>query len=130
MISKNDHSQLMMKSLLRYLVNCKILNEWQSDTALWQYNSFDRDGCKINADKIKSKDCLDDFYFNWLQVDKYKEPGSVVKIFFTISHKQSSVERSFSLIKQFWKTIFHKSLSNHDFWKKIIWLWETSSHTP
>ena len=92
-----------MKRLLRYLVKSKILNEPQSDLALRQYHSFRRDDYEINADKIasfiKNKDRLDNLYFNQLHIDKYKELASVLKILFTISHGQASVERGFSLNK-------------------------------
>ena len=54
------------------------------------------DGGKINTDKIssfiKNKDCLDDLYFNQLHIDKYKDLLSVLKILFTISQGQASVE--------------------------------------
>ena len=103
LISESDHNQLKMKRFLRYLVNCKILNESQSDLALRQYHSFLRDDCKTNADKIpsfkKNKDRLDDFYFHQLHRDKYKELASVLKILFTISLGQASVERGFNLNK-------------------------------
>ena len=103
MISESDHNQLKMKRLLRSLVNCKILNESQSDLALRQYHSFRRDDCKINAGKIvsfiKNKDRLDDLYFSQLHIDNYEELASILKIFLTISHRQASVERGFSLNK-------------------------------
>ena len=56
------------------------------------------DGGRINTDKIasviKNKDCLDDLHFNQLHIDKYKDLLSVLKILFTISQGQASVESS------------------------------------
>ena len=103
LLSESDFNQLMMKSLLRYLVNCKVLDEPQSDNALRQFNLFRRDDCKKNSDKVtlftKSEGRLDDLYFNQLHVSKYKEFASVLKILFALSQGQSSVEIGFSLNK-------------------------------
>ena len=39
---------------------------------------------------------LDDFYFRFTKIEKYKELSCLVKIVLTLSHGQASVARSFS----------------------------------
>ena len=99
----NPDGHLMMKKLLRSLVNLKILTETHSDLALRQYISFTKEDAKLNSSLLNefslSNDRLDDFYFKKMKISKFKELALVCKIVFTLSHGQSSVERGFSLNK-------------------------------
>ena len=58
---------------------------------------------KVNIVKFENfsanDDNLDDFYFRFIGIEKYKELSFLVKIVLTLSHGQASVERSFSLSK-------------------------------
>ena len=69
---------------------------------------------------ITNKDGLDDWYFSQLHIDKYKQLVSVLKIFFTISCGDASVERDFSLNKTILKdnieqmsVVFQSSIKSH-----------------
>ena len=91
----------MLKNLLHYFVNLRIVTAEQSDLALRQFAVFTSES-SLNVDLIhkcsRSGDRLD-FYFKKMNVDKYKELAFVCKVIFTLSHGQSSVERGFSVSK-------------------------------
>ena len=59
------------------------------------------DGLKINEEIFQSFLCdettLDDFFFKLVGVEKYKDLSFLLKIVFTLSHSQATVEQSFSL---------------------------------
>ena len=117
----NPDGHLMMKKLLRSLVNLKILTETHSDLALRQYISFTKEDAKLNASLVnevsRSNDCLDDFYFKKMKISKFKELALLCKIVFTLSHSQSSVARGFSLNK----SVLADNISNQSIvYRRII----------
>ena len=73
-----------------------------------QFLEFIDCGLKVNIMKFENFSANDNnrdaFYFRFIRIGKYKELLFLVKIFLTLSHRQASVEHSFSL---------HKSVLNH-----------------
>ena len=92
----NHDGHLMMKKLLRSLVNLQILTETHSDLALRQYISFTKEDAKLNASLLnevsRSNDHLDDFYFKKMKISKFKELALVCKIVFNLVERAEKEE--------------------------------------
>ena len=88
-VLNNPDGHLMMKKLLRSLVNLKILTETYSDLALREYISFTKEDAKLNASLLnefsRSNDRSDDLYFKKMKISKFKELALVCKIFHVIT---------------------------------------------
>ena len=95
--------------LLTHLEKQKILSTAQCDKITEQFLEFIDFDLKVNIVKFENFSAndtnLDDFYFRFIEIEKYKELSFLVKIFLTLSHGQASVERSFNL---------NKSVLNHN----------------
>ena len=52
----------------------------------------------------KSKTGLDDFFSKFVNIKLFKNLVKVVKLVFTFSHRQASVERGFSINKSIFET--------------------------
>ena len=94
-----EEAEKKMKLLLNHLINLKHVTPVFSDKALSQFTDFITES-KVCQDMFfefnKESDRLDDFYFKKCNINRYKELAAIVKILFTLSHGQASVERGFS----------------------------------
>ena len=95
------HSKLT--ALLCRLNNLKVLPEADSDTILSQYNNLLQNEFVFKNEMFKNfdrkKTRLDEFFFTSIGVEEYKELSFLLKVVFTLSHGQVSVERGFSINK-------------------------------
>ena len=103
-VNKNIlHVQCKLKKLLEHLIKLKIPDSFCCDNVLVQFVEFVTHDVKLNIDKFKSferyKTKLDVFYFQTIELDKYKGLKYVMKFILTLSHGQASVERGFSINK-------------------------------
>ena len=100
--------QKRLNLFLTHLEKQKILSTLQCDKMTEQFLEFIDCGLKVNIMKFENFSANDNnrdaFYFRFIRIGKYKELLFLVKIFLTLSHRQASVEHSFSL---------HKSVLNH-----------------
>ena len=95
--------------LLIHLEKQKILLTAQCNKTTEQFLEFIDFDLKLNIVKFENFSAndtnLDDFYFRFIRIEKYKELLFLLKIVLTLSHGQASVECSF---------IFNKSVLNHN----------------
>ena len=90
--------------LLQRLVKAKKISSQSAERAKAQYSSFFDvlDNVTAFRDFNKEDDCLDSFFADFIGRDKtYVDMWEVCKIISTLSHGQSSVERWFTVNKQF-----------------------------
>ena len=98
MISHNStNNESCLKSLLHHLINLRHLPAVLCDNVKNDFSNFLSEDLKTNKDKFISFDWstlhVGDVYFN--ASIKHIELAFVVKIVFTLSHGNASVERSF-----------------------------------
>lgn len=83
------------------MVALKYINTTIAERSLAQYLSIVKEDLKKNLDIFKkfdpSKKRLDDFFFHDLPTSIPAELSSILKLVFTLSHGQASVERGFSV---------------------------------
>ena len=95
--------QSRLNLLLTHLENQKILSTTQCHKMTEQFLKFIDFNLKVNIVKFENFSAndtnLDDFYFRFIRIEKYKELLFLVKIVLTLSHGQASVECSFNLTK-------------------------------
>ena len=79
----------------------KILTSAQCDKITEQFTYFTDSQLKLYAEKFRCFDSstkdLDEFYFNDIDLQSFKELSFLVKIRLTLSHGQASAGRSFSV---------------------------------
>ena len=101
--------QRRLNLLLSHLEKQKILSTAQCDKMTEQFLEFIDYNLKVNIVKCENFSAndtnFDDFYFRFIGIEKYKELSFSVKIVLTLSHGQTSVERSFTP---------NKSVLNHN----------------
>ena len=89
------------KSLLNLLLDLNILSATQCDQATQEFQTFMDEDVKMKTLAFSSFDeettRLDHFYFKIIMVGRYEVLSFILKIIFTVSHEQASVERGFSL---------------------------------
>ena len=89
------------KSLLKLLVDLNILSAMQCDQATQEFQTFMDEDVKMKTLTCSSFDVettrFGHFYFKIIMVGRYEVLSYILKIFFTVSHGQASVERGFSL---------------------------------
>ena len=83
------------------LMKLKIIISVQYDKITEQFTNFTDSQLKLYAEKFcyfdsSTKD-LEEFYFNDIDLQSFKESSFLMKIILTLSHGQASVERSFSV---------------------------------
>ena len=84
-----------LKILLGEFMSLNILTSLQCDTVLSQFNNFvENEVKKLKTDSFKF-DRLDDFYFQHVCVNNYKDLLFVLRVVLTLSHGQA-FERGFS----------------------------------
>ena len=93
--------QNKLKRLLTHLMKLKILTSVQCDKITKQFIDFTDFQLKLYAEKFccfdsSTKD-LDEFYFNEIDLQSFKELSFLMKIILSLGHCQASVERSFSV---------------------------------
>ena len=100
----NENASLLqnkLKRLLTHLMKLKILTSVQCDKTTQQFTNFIDSQLKLYAEKFRCFDSstkdLDEFYFNDIDLQSFKELSFLVKIRLTLSHGQASAERSFSV---------------------------------
>ena len=100
----NENASLLqnkLKRLLTHLMKLKILTSIQCDKITEQFTYFTDSQLKLYAEKFRCFDSstkdLDEFYFNDIDLQSFKELSFLVKIRLTLSHGQASAERSFSV---------------------------------
>ena len=84
------------KSLLKLLFDLNILSATQCDQATQEFQTFMDENVKMKT-AFSSFDGLDRFYFKIIIVNRFEVLSFILKIIFTVSHGQASVERRFSL---------------------------------
>ena len=89
------------KSLLKLLLDLNILSAMQCDQATQEFQTFMDEDVKMKTLTCSSFDeettRFGHFYFKIIMVGRYEVLSYILKIFFTVSHGQASVERGFSL---------------------------------
>ena len=79
----------------------KVLTSVHCDKITEQFTDFTDSQLKLYAEKFRCFDSstkdLDEFYFNDIDLQSFKELSFLVKIILTLSHGQASAERSFSV---------------------------------
>ena len=95
-----ETNQNKLKRLLHHLVSLKLVSTNDSDKTMSQYTNL---LMQINISKFECFDRkttrLDYFFFRQLDVSKYDKLSLIMKMIFTLSHGQASVERRFSINK-------------------------------
>ena len=85
-----------VRNLIQKIVNLKIVPFKTGDEALTEFPKFLHDEVTNSRDKFlafkRADRCLDDFYFE----ETYPSFAAILKIVFTMSHGQASVERGFN----------------------------------
>ena len=104
MVSESvDSLKSNIKTLLSHLLKLNILTTPVCDNVLSEYSDVLSNELHILNDEFRSfdrqKQRLDSFYFSILKAQKYKNLSVVLRIIFTLSHGQASVERGFSVNK-------------------------------
>ena len=100
-----DHENLswQFKRLLSVFMKLNILAANSCDRALAEFQEFLQNECKTHLNRLKSfnhkENRLDDLFFNYLGIQKYKNLSYVIKIILTLSHGQAAVEWGFSVNK-------------------------------
>ena len=93
--------QNKLKRLLTHLMKLKILTSVQCDKTTEQFTYFIDSQLKLYAEKFRCFDSstkdLDEFYFNDIDLQSFKELSFLVKIILTLCNVQASAERSFSV---------------------------------
>ena len=83
------------------LMKLKIIISVQYDKITEQFTNFTDSQLKLYAEKFRYFDSsakdLEEFYFNDIDLQSFKESSFLMKIILTLSHGQASVERSFSV---------------------------------
>jgi hypothetical protein len=90
-----------IKNLIQRIVNYKLIDFETGDNALTEFAKFLANEATREEQKLlefkRSEQRLDDLYFKVLQVHKnYPAFATLLKIIFTVSHGQASVERGFN----------------------------------
>ena len=100
----NENASLLqnkLKRLLTHLMKLKILTSVQCDKTTEQFTNFIDSQLKLYAEKFRCFDSstkdLDEFYFNDIDLQSFKELSFLVKIILTLCNVQASAERSFSV---------------------------------
>ena len=89
--------QNKLKRLLTHLMKLKILTTVQCDKITEQFINFNDSELKLYAQKFRYFKDLDEFYFNDIDLQSFKELSFFLKIILTLSHDQASAERSFNV---------------------------------
>ena len=89
--------QNKLKRLLTHLMKLNILTSMKCDKITEQFTDFTGSQLKLYAEKFRcfessTKD-LDEFYFNDIDLQSFKELSFLVKTILTLSHVQASAER-------------------------------------
>ena len=93
--------QMKMKKLIMKLVSLKVIKFETGDAAMTQYREFLSNEVVQQREKLLSFDRktqrLDDLFFQDMKVEEtYPDLAMIMKIIFTLSHGQASVERGFN----------------------------------
>ena len=114
--------QNKVKRLLTHLIKLKILTSVQCDKITKQFTNFTDSQLKLYAEKFRCFDSstkyLNEFYFNDIDLQSFKELSFLVKIILTLSYGQASVARSFSVDNTVIKACVRYFLSNFYFFTK------------
>ena len=93
--------QNKVKRLLTHLIKLQILTSVQCDKITKHFTNFTDSQLKLYAEKFccfdSSTKYLNEFYFNDIDLQSFKELSFLVKIILTLSYAQASVARSFSV---------------------------------
>ena len=91
---------LCLKNLLKHLLELNILSTKQCDVITTEFKKFlDVEVKTVQRESVifsQKDDRLDDCYFKVANISKDKDLSFVVKLIFTLSHGQASVEHVFS----------------------------------
>ena len=95
--------QKWLKQLLGHLIKCNILSTNKCDNVPDDFVRF----MEIELKKYnlefqqfnQTKQRLDEFHFQVIQVQKFESLAFVLKLIFTLNHSQAAVERLFSINK-------------------------------
>ena len=89
-----------LKNLLKHLLELNILSTKQCDVITTEFKKFlDVEVKTVQRESVifsQKDDRLDDCYFKVANISKDKDLSFVVKLIFTLSHGQASVEHVFS----------------------------------
>ena len=95
--STHEANRNQMKNLLRHIISLDILTPPFSEKVISQFSKFLTTECTFNPDIFicydRSSKRLDDFYLKDINITKYLDLASVVKLVLTLTHRQASVER-------------------------------------
>ena len=98
---KPDHLKEKLKKLFHHLIYLNRVATSLAENSLSQYMSFLQVDVKLKAEMFKqfspTVNCLDDFFFNNMEMQLPNELASIGKIVLIHNHGQASVEKSFSV---------------------------------
>ena len=100
----NDNASVLQNKLKRlfiHLMKLNILTSVKCNKITAQFTDFTGSQLKLYAEKFRcfessTKD-LDEFYFNNIDLQSFKELSFLVKTILTLSHGQASAERGFTV---------------------------------